>query len=255
MDSGTKVVVYGSLLTTLILAIISYYMIRVYNIPQIAVIENIITETLGTKATIGGLHLNPSQGTARISNLRLFNPGKGFSDGAAVEIQSIDITLAQSSQGVMKLSEVLASGIQSNLEVTATQNNLSAITNKMNHKKPVADPGDMARVKIMIDTISGSDIKVRPRSLMIDGPDKPIITLPDLILPPVGFGGQGMPIKSAIVQIWTQISDHIQKGAQDAGYLRGSSISELYDPGTKAEVDAAHEADRETYRDKYVAPE
>ena len=255
MDSDTKVVVYGSLLTTLIILICSYYMIVLYNIPQIAVVENIITETLGTKATIGGLHLNAAQGTARISHLRVYNPGKGFSDGAAVEIQSIDITMAESAQGVMKLREVMATGIQSNLEVTATQNNLSAITNKMNNKKPIADPGDLARVKIMIDALSGSDIKVRPRSLMIDGPDKPIINLSDLVLPPVGFGGQGVPIKNVIVQIWTSLSDHIQKGAQDAGYLRGSKISASYDPGTKKEVDAAHEADRETYRDKYVAPE
>jgi hypothetical protein len=129
------------------------------------------------------------------------------------------------------------------------------LCNKMNNKKPIADPGDLARVKIMIDTLSGSDIKVRPRSLMIDGPDKPIISLSDLVLPPVGFGGQGVPIKNVIVQIWTSVSDHIQKGAQDAGYLQGSHISSSYDPGTKKEVDAEHEAGRETYRDKYIAPE
>jgi hypothetical protein len=255
MDSTTKVIVYGSLLTTLILAISTYYMIRNYNIPQIAVIENIITETLGTKATIGGLHLNPAQGTARISHLRVYNPGKGFSDGAALEIESIDITLAQSAQGVMRLSEVFASGIQSNLEVTASQNNLSAITNKMNNKKPVSDPGDTARIKIMIDNLSGADIRVRPRSLMIEGRDNPIVPLQDLVVPPVGINGQGVPAKTVIAQIWTQLSDHIQKGAQNAGYLRGSTISSAYDPGTQAEVDAEHEADPDAYRDQYKIPE
>lgn len=217
LTSRTLVYIISTLFVTLSL-VGSLVMLRTYNVSQKYTIENMATEALGVRVTIGELHSNADQGTVRIGHVQIFNP-KGFSDGAAIEIENIDVTLEEASRGLIRISEIAGSNMQVNLEVRKNKNNLGAITEKIKHIKPLSNPTDTEKLKVMVDQVSVVDNRVRPRSLMVA--KRTTVPVQNLQFSQIGYMEKGMYLKPAIVQAWSLLIPHFLAVSQQSGFLEG----------------------------------
>jgi hypothetical protein len=238
MNAHKSIIIAGFLLTMLSLWG-SLSMLWVYNVGSKYTVENICTETLGVRVTIGELHLNSEQGTARLGHVQIFNP-KGFSDGAAVEIENIDVKIESSARGLIRLSEIAATNVQFNLEVLKTRNNIAAITYKVDSMKPKENPSDIEKLKIMIDAISVQESRVRPRDILIAHSRSKTVMVPDIRLSQIGYTENGLYMKQAIAQIWHQIVPEFEKVARDSGFMQGMQQA-FYEDLEKKEVSHGEE--------------
>lgn len=225
MNSRTLVYIISTLFVTLSL-MGSLVMLRTYNVTQKYVIENMATEALGVRVTIGEVHWNAEQATARIGHVQVFNP-KGFSDGAAIEIENIDVTLEPSSRGLIRISEIAASNMQVNLEVRKNKSNLGAITEKMKHIKPPANLTDTEKLKVMVDHVGVINNRVRPRSLLVAR--RKIVPVQNLEFSQIGYMEKGLHLKAAITQAWNLLVPQFVTVAQQSGFFEGMG-PEVYAP-------------------------
>ncbi len=69
-----RTVLITSSLFVLLSLLGSLSMLQTYNIGPKYIIENICTDTLGVRMTIGELHLNAEQGTARLGHVQISIP-------------------------------------------------------------------------------------------------------------------------------------------------------------------------------------
>ncbi len=196
-----------------------FSMFKTYNMRAKYEIENLCTDTLGVRVTIGELHINQERGLVRLGHVNVYNP-KGFSDGAAVEIENIDVALDMSMSGQIHVGEMAVSGLQVNLEVMKTRNNLSAIAYKIKHVKPQQETSDTEKLRILIDSLDVTGNRLRPR-LLVSGQKRDIITVPDFHFTGIGYLQKGMPLKMALVEIWDEVMPQFEKTAESAGFLDG----------------------------------
>ncbi|MCC7305074.1 MAG: hypothetical protein IT558_02320 [Alphaproteobacteria bacterium] len=225
MKPSTRLILILSLLVFSLTVFGGLAMFHRYNMFDKAVIENLATETLGVKVTIGELELDRERDTARIGHLQIFNP-RGFSDGAAVQIVNIDIITDSSSHRLIKYTEIAASGIQANLEVKKNTTNIESITKKM-HSKTAAHKqyDETMKLKVIADRVVFDDVKVRARYVLDNSLRQKIIAVPHFEMAGIGQAENGQMIKAAISQVWEQIAPQINAAAQQAGFLRGMEVA------------------------------
>lgn len=196
-----------------------FSMFKTYNMRAKYEIENLCTDALGVRVTIGELHINHERGLVRLGHVNVYNP-KGFSDGAAVEIENIDVALDMSMSGQIHVSEMIVGGLQVNLEVMKTRNNLSAIAYKIKHMTPQKETSDTEKLRILIDNLGVTDNRLRPR-LLVGGQKRDIVAVPDFHFTGIGYLQKGMPLKMAVVEIWNEVMPQFEKAAESAGFLGG----------------------------------
>lgn len=197
------------------------YLLVYYNLGAKSQLEDIATETLGVKVTIGELHMNLDQGIARLGHIQIYNPVK-FSGGAVVQIENVDIIIDTWEKGVIRFREIDASGVKVNLEVLPDRDNLMTILAKMSKRKADRNPSDIEKIKVEILDLKLRDIRIRLRAGLKEAGSPAPIVVQDYQIPVSSIQiGQGMVVRTAIKKVWADMAEYLRSAAQNAGFMKG----------------------------------
>ncbi len=237
---STQSIYIWTTLITIVMLIGSYYLLVVYDTFEKAAIEELASSTVGVKVTIGEYNSNEEQGTARLGHVKIFNPHK-YLESAAIEIEKIDFWIDSSQAGTIKFKEIIISGVQVNLEVQKDRYNLNSIMQKLKNRKSSPDLEDLGKIKVMIDSVSISGNKIRPRAVLY-AKSADTITVPDIKLTAIGFAENGLPVQEAIAAVWGQVGGEFVRQVEASGFLQKYAQGPEGDDGEQDYGYASHSA-------------
>lgn len=237
---STRAIYIWTTIISIGMFITSYYLVVKYNVFEKAALEEVASATLGVKVTIGEYHVNEEQGTARLGHVKVFNPHR-YLEGAALEIEKVDVWIDSRQSNTIKFKEIVLSGIQVNLEVQKDRYNLNSIMQKLKSRRPSPDLEDLGKMKVTIDSVAFRDNKIRPRAVLYTKAAD-TVEIPDIQLTAIGYAENGLPVQEAIAAVWGQVGTEFERQTELAGFLQGYVQGPEGDDGEQDYGHASHSA-------------
>ena len=207
-----------------------YFVMNLNSIAENA-IERVATETLGVPVGIGSLDIALKEKRATVKGLRIGNP-EGFKKSHAMTVDTIGITLESISKELVRFKDIRVEGTNVNLEVQESGTNLQTIQNNVaSRAKPAASEEGAQKIKVIIDQLAMTGAQLNPSVTLIEAQDLSTVTVPDIHLSGIGQKENGILVREAMAQVWTELSRKFSHAANNAGFYQGLSGDVLKDLG------------------------
>lgn len=195
--------------------------------------ERLASEALGVTVSIDALEVSLQDKRAQVNGLSVANPA-GFKKPNLMTVDRIEVRLDKISQQLLNLKNINVEGTRVNVEVNENGTNLHALrqsieSNKKPNQKAVENIENP--MKIVVQQFVMADAQVNPSVTLITDQDLQSVKVPTIRLTDIGEKENGLLVREAIGQIWTDLSKTFAAAASNAGFYEGLSADVLQDIG------------------------
>lgn len=204
------------------------YLFTQMNVLAKSMAEEIASEALGVKVSIGSLDISLPEKRVEVNNIRIANP-KGFKNPHAIVVQKAAITLAALGENLIDFQSIKVQGPVVFLEVKGGTANLY----EMKKAIPVSDQpsGKGQDLKVIIRRFSMDSATLNPLVTLIkDQALEPVETAP-VTISNIGVRENGIAAGDAVREVIQSLLRSYSKEAGQAGFYSGLSSEALREIG------------------------
>ena len=234
-----KITIYliATLLAVTVLGGGIYVYMNLGNISKM-IAENVASEALGVKVSIGEIDVSVKDKIVTVSDIRLRNP-RGYKKPNIMTVSNVTIKAGSLSPELLKFNDIRVSGTDVFVEVKNQTTNLHTLRDQVavNSAKRDAEKTEAQRgkepIKVIIQKFALQNTALHPSVTLLGDQDLADVKIDPIYLSGIGVRENGVLAQDAVAQITRQLMKAFNTHALESGFLSGMSVDGLRDMGLK----------------------